>query len=254
MAIRVIDLSIPLENFSSEPYPPQVIYYDHRAGARRLALLAGVEPTDFPETMALASETVTASTHSGTHIDAPWHYGPTCEGKPARTVDTIPLEWCYGPGVILDLRWKEAGSEIMVSDLQKVLQSIDYRLKEGDIPLLQTGADKHWGTSRYLAMQSGLGLKGTEWLLEQGVRCIGIDAWGLDRPVKKMVEQAREEKDNSCLWPSHMYGRKREYLQIEKLANLDRVPRPHGFIVSAFPVKIASASAGWCRAVAIINE
>ncbi len=252
--LQIIDLSLPLENFASEPYPPQIVYYDHKAGARRLANLAGVEPTDFPEAMALASESVTASTHSGTHIDAPWHYGPLCEGKPSLTVDNIPLEWCYGPAVILDMRWKEPGSEITIPDMEEALKKISYTLNESDIPLLQTGADKYWGTSKYLDMQSGLGLEGTEWLLDQGVRCIGIDAWGLDRPVKEMAKQAREGKDNSCLWPSHMYGRKREYLQIEKLANLDLIPMPHGFIICAFPVKITNASAGWCRAVALIQK
>jgi hypothetical protein len=29
---------------------------------------------------------------------------------------------------------------------------------------------------------------------------------------------------------------------------------PHGFTVSCFPVKIRGASAGWTRAVAIIDE
>ena len=40
--------------------------------------------------------------------------------------------------------------------------------------------------------------------------------------------------------------------QIEKLANLDSLPRPHGFYVSCLPVKIHRASAAWCRAVALV--
>ncbi|MGB9879488.1 MAG: cyclase family protein [Anaerolineae bacterium] len=249
--MKIIDLSLPHENFASEPYPPEIVYFDHSAGSRRLAKLAGVEPSDFPDSLGLASERVTASTHSGTHVDAPWHYGPICEGMASRTIDRIPLEWCYGPGVILDMRYKEPGSEITIEDLEKALEKISYTLKPGDIVLLQTGADKYWGTSRYVDMQSGLGVEGTAWLLERGIRCIGIDAWGLDRPVSRMG-QAYKSGDKSALWPSHMYGRKREYLQIEKLANLDLVPHPIGFTVCAFPIKIANGSAGWCRAVAII--
>ncbi|MGB9867659.1 MAG: cyclase family protein [Bacillota bacterium] len=251
--MKIIDLSLPHENFASEPYPPEIVYFDHAAGARRIAKLAKVEPADFPDSLGLASERVTSSTHSGTHVDAPWHYGPMCEGKPSRTIDKIPLEWCYGPGVILDMRHKEPGSEITVQDLRQALEKIGYTLKPGDIVLLQTGADKYWGTSKYVDMQSGLGVEGTAWLLDQGIRCIGIDAWGLDRPVSKMGESYRSG-DKYALWPSHMYGRKREYLQIEKLANLDQVPRPFGFIVSAFPIKIANGSAGWCRAVAIVPD
>ena len=250
---RIIDLSLPHQNFASEPYPPSITHSDHREGARRLAKLAGVAPDDFKDGMALASDQITGSAHSGTHVDAPWHYGPTSEGRPARTIDRVPLEWCYGPGVVLDMRHKEAGAEITVQDVQAALAKIGHTLKPGEIVLIQTGADKHWDTPDYLASQSGLGLPATKWILDRGVRVIGIDAWGLDRPAAKMAEAYRAG-DRDALWPSHFYGREREYLQIEKLANLDKLPRPTGFTVCAFPVMFRGASAGWTRAVAIIED
>ena len=40
---------------------------------------------------------------------------------------------------------------------------------------------------------------------------------------------------------------------MEKLGNLHALP-DHGFTVACFPVKIHRASAGWVRAVAIIEE
>ena len=252
--VKIIDLSLPLENFASEPYPPQISYYDHKSGARRLAKLAGVEPSDFPDGMGLASESVTATTHSGTHVDSPWHYGPMAEGRQSRTIDTIPLEWCYGNGVVLDMRSKAPGSEINVKDIKDALEKIDYILKEGDIVLLQTGADRYWGSNKYLEMYPGLGLEGTAWILEKGVKCIGIDAWGLDIPVKKMAESINKGEDKSMLWAAHFYGRSKEYLQIEKMANLDQIRKPFGFTVCAFPVKITGASGGWCRAVAIVDD
>ncbi|GED29267.1 cyclase family protein [Brevibacillus centrosporus] len=254
MSFEIIDLSLPLENYASEPYPPKIIHFDHAAGARRLSALAKVDPTDFPDSMGLANEIVEATTHSGTHVDAPWHFGPTTEGKPAKTIDQVPLEWCYGPGVVIDVRHKQAGEEITVSDLKTALEKISYTLRKGDIVLLHTGTDKLWGTSRYVDSQPGLGEEGTDWLVQQGIKCIGIDAWGLDRSVKYMTEDIKAGKDKGLLWPAHMYGRKREYIQIEKLANLDQLPRPYGFTVSALPVKIANASGAWCRAVAIVNE
>jgi cyclase len=57
--------------------------------------------------------------------------------------------------------------------------------------------------------------------------------------------------DHAALWPGHFAGRDREYLHIEKLANLDQVPSPHGFTFAAFPLRIPRASASWVRAVAI---
>jgi kynurenine formamidase len=40
---------------------------------------------------------------------------------------------------------------------------------------------------------------------------------------------------------------------MEKLHNLEALP-PHGFTVCCFPVKVRAASAGWTRAVAIVDD
>ncbi|KUO71270.1 MAG: hypothetical protein APF77_19700 [Clostridia bacterium BRH_c25] len=253
---KIIDLSVHHENNATEPFPPTIEQSPHSKGVHRLAKVAGVEYTDFPEPTALATDFVSASSHSGTHVDAPYHYGPLSEGKPSKTIDEVPLEWCVGPGVVLDMRHKQPGDEILVEDLENALDKIQYVLKPGDIVLLQTGCDKYWGTDTktYLAMQSGLGISGLDWLLDRGIRTIGIDAWTLDRPVQAMVDSFKKTGDKNYLWASHYHGRKREYLQIEKLANLDSIPEPYGFFISALPIKIKDGTAGWCRAVAIINE
>ena len=251
--VRIIDLSVAHQNFASEPYPPTLTHTNHREGARRMGLLAGVPADSFKDGMGMASDNISGSAHSGTHVDAPWHYGPTSEGKPSRTIDKVPLEWCYGNGVVLDMRHKEAGAEITVVDVKEALQKINHTLSEGDIVLIHTGTDKYWGTPDYLPKQSGLGLEATKYILDHGVRTIGIDAWGVDRPVKNMVE-ALKGGDPQALWPSHMYGREKEYLQIEKMANLDQLPGPTGFKVAAFPVKFEDASGGWTRAVAILED
>jgi kynurenine formamidase len=252
---KFIDLSVSHYNGATEPLGPTIEHSGHAAGAYRLAKMAGIEPTDFPDTMALATDFISGSSHAGTHIDAPFHYGPTSEGKPSKTVDQVPLEWCYGPGVVLDMRHKKPGDEITIADMQAALAKINYTLKPNDIVLLHTGCDKYWGTDTktYLAMQSGLGISGLDWLLDQGIRCIGIDAWTLDRPVQAMVDAYKQTGDKRELWPSHMHGRNREYLQIEKLANLETLPQPFGFTLSVFPVKFEGCTAGWCRAVAIID-
>jgi kynurenine formamidase len=109
------------------------------------------------------------------------------------------------------------------------------------------------GSKEYFA-QPGLGREGTLWLVERGVKVIGIDAYTLDRPFASMVADYRRIGDGRFIWPAHFAGITREYCQIEKLANLDCIPKPHGFFVSCFPVKIERASAGWCRAVAIVSD
>ncbi len=165
----------------------------------------------------------------------------------------MPLEWCFAPGVVLDVRHKAAGDFITVDDLRAALDRVGYRLRPLDIVLLQTGADKRLGSPAYFE-QPGLGREGVLWLAEQGVKVIGIDAYTLDRPFASMVADYRRTGDGRFIWPAHFAGLTREYCQVEKLANLDLIPRPHGFHVSCLPVKIKGASAGWCRAVALVPE
>jgi kynurenine formamidase len=248
---------VPLEHGSaSEPVPAQIRYARHDGeGLSQMRHALGVRAEDlvYSNGLGWAVEEVQAITHTGTHVDAPYHYGPKSEGKPARTIDQVPLEWCFAPGVVLDVRHKAAGEFITVADLQTALGRIDYRLRPLDIVLLHTGADKRLGSPEYFR-QPGLGREGVFWLVEQGVKVIGIDAYTLDRSFADMIADYRRTGDGRYIWPAHFAGIEREYCQIEKLANLDRLPRPHGFLVSCLPVKIQGTSAGWCRAVALVPE
>jgi kynurenine formamidase len=255
--LRLIDLSVPLEDGSaSEPLPGRIRYVTHEAeGLAQMRQLLGVRPEDLVLSGGLgwAVEEVQAITHTGTHVDAPYHYGPLSEGRPARRIDEVPLEWCFAPGVRLDVRHKAAGEFITVEDLQAALDGVGHRLRPRDIVLLWTGADRRLGRPDYFA-QPGLGREGVLWLVEQGVKVIGIDAYTLDRPFAAMAADYRRTGDGRFIWPAHFAGLEREYCQIEKLANLDQLPRPHGFHVSCLPVKISAASAAWCRAVALVPE
>jgi kynurenine formamidase len=255
--VRLIDLSVPLEHAAaSEPIPANIRYARHDGeGFEQMRQAFGVAPEDLVWSGGLgwAVEEVRAITHTGTHVDAPYHYGPTSGGQPARTIDEVPLEWCFAPGVVLDVRHKAAGEEVTVADLESALGRAGHRLRPLDIVLLQTGADRRLGSPDYFA-QPGLGREGVLRLVQAGVKVIGIDAYTLDRPFAAMAADYRRTGDGRHVWPAHFAGITREYCQIEKLANLDRLPRPHGFYVSCLPVKIRGASAGWCRAVALVPE
>jgi kynurenine formamidase len=97
-----------------------------------------------------------------------------------------------------------------------------------------------------------MGRDGTLWLLERGVKVIGIDTFGFDRPWSTMVKEYVATRDARRLWPAHLVGREKEYCHIEKMANLGRIPRPKGFKVACFPINVEDAGAGWVRAVAIV--
>ena len=261
---KIIDLSAKHYNDSHEPFPPSIVLSEHKEGPERMAKLverlgeqpAGFTKEDFPDQMGTAIDRVTCGTHTGTHVDAPFHFGPVVEGKKAKTIDEVPLEWCFGPGVLLDMRHIPAGEVITPSAMEVQLRKIGYKLKPGDIVILQTGCEKHWDvdTKTFMAMQSGLDSDGVDYLVDQGVRVIGIDAWSVDTAVVKVAQKFKKTGNSKDLWSAHMHGRKREYLHIEKMCNLDALPAPFGFYISAFPIKIKGGTAGWCRAVALIPE
>ncbi|MGQ9859631.1 MAG: cyclase family protein [Thermodesulfobacteriota bacterium] len=255
---RFVDLSIAIEDgLPSDPPDmiPKIHYIDHRAGAEMMrSFFPGIESRDLPNGLGWAAEKVELSTHSGTHLDAPYHYHPTMDGgRRALTIDEIPLGWCYGPGVVLDLRHKGDGERITVQDLEEALGRIGKDLMEGDIVLIMTGADKAWGTPQYLLKGAGMTRESTLWILEHGIRVVGTDAWSWDRPLPFIAREFQQSRDPSIIWEAHFAGIQKGYLHIEKLCNLDKLP-PHGFTFCCFPIKIKGASAGWIRAVAILEE
>lgn len=273
--VRIIDLSLPIDEKAKEPFPVKVRKLDHSRGGDHLgwALAVSREKSffkkckdglgfllgkkrisrkTFPDEEFISEERVTASVHTGTHLDAPYHFGTRCEGKAAKKIDDIPLEWCYGDGVVLDCTHKQAGDSVTREDVRSQLAATGYSLKPFDIVLIYTGADRYWGKKEYFFKFPGVSREATAWLVEQGVKIIGIDALGFDRPFSRMVSDYTATGDAQVLWPSHIYGREREYCHIERLANLGEIPQPYGFKVACFPVKIADVGASWVRAVAFV--
>src|SRR5882762_3948661 len=131
--MRLIDLSVPLQHMAaSEPMPASIHYVTHEhEGLAQMQSAFGVTTEDLVYSGGLgwAVETIEAITHTGTHVDAPYHYGPLSEGKPAKRIDEVPLEWCYAPGVVIDMRAKSPGDLITVEDLRAALTRIDYTLQ-----------------------------------------------------------------------------------------------------------------------------
>ena len=256
---RFVDLSISIESgLPSDPEMmiPKIDYLDHAQGAEQMKdFFPGVKKDQLPGGLGWAVEFLTLTTHSGTHLDAPYHYHPTMDkGKDALTIDEIPLEWCFNDGVVLDFRQKNDGERITIEDLDKELGRIDYEIKPLDIVLIQTGAEDAWGTQEYLVKGAGMDRESTLYLLEKGVKVVGIDAWSWDRPLPFLAKEFQETGDPKVVWEAHFAGIEMGYCHMEKMANLSAIGRPHGFTVSCFPIKIKGASAGWTRPVAIVDE
>lgn len=254
---RLIDISVALENDLPVDRPgngPVITYYNHRETFAALAKpFPGLQPSDLPDGEAWAVERIELSTHNGTHLDAPWHFASTMNrGERAATIDEIPLDWCFRPGVKLDFRHLPDGHVVGVDEIKAELHRIGHSLRPYDIVLINTGAAAHYGRSSYLDAGCGMGREATLYLAGKGVRITGTDAWSWDAPFSATARRYAAHGDPSIIWEGHKAGREIEYCHLEKLHNLELLPS-HGFTVACFPVKIRGASAGWTRAVAILD-
>ncbi|WP_405269558.1 cyclase family protein [Congregibacter sp.] len=222
---------------------------------RALGLPFKLMPKDFA---GWADDTITKmGVHSTTHIDAPWHYGPTSgEGEhttPALTIEHIPLEKCIGPGAVIDVTHKSDGDVITSEDIQKDLAESGAEVTEGTIVLIRTGRDKLQGTRDYWKRGTGMSAEATEWLINQGCVVMGIDQWGWDLPFHHQIDQAKKEGRDNLFWEGHRVGQRKPYWQMEQLVNLSALPK-YGFKVCVFPLKLVGASAAPARVVAIVGD
>jgi kynurenine formamidase len=218
-----------------------------------MRLLFGIGAGYLRTGLGWANEVIKMSTHGTTHVDAPWHYGPESEGRPAKTIDQVPLDQFHGPGVVLDLRGKPSDYAATVVDLQAALDRIDHRLQPGEIVLVQTGNDRLLGAGEYFTLGPGVGAEATRWLLDQGIKLTGIDAWSWEAPLAWQAREAKRTGRRDLFWEAHYVGVDKEHCHIERLANLDQLP-PTGFTICAFPLKVKRGSAGPARVVALIDE
>lgn len=253
--MRLIDLSLPLEDDRSfSPYwaRTKVRYQDHDFGRRAIRWLFGLSAKYLATGQGWANENLSLSTHGTTHVDAPWHYAPQCAGDTARTIDEMPLDWFFGDGVVVDISDLALTAAAEIAHVDAALQQAQHRIQPGDIVLFRTGNDRLWGQRDYYFAGPGVSPAATKWLIERGVRLMGIDAWGFDAPLKHQAELAKQSGSKDIFWGAHFVGTQMEYCHIERLANLDALPVT-GFKVCAFPLKVRRGSAGPARVVAIVE-
>jgi len=104
---KIVDLSKTIRYNSGDPFFMKVkIKHKSHKKAKWLIRYLGLPFKLFPKNFIgwADDEIKKMGVHSTTHLDAPWHYSPTSEGKPAKTIEQVPLDWCYGPGVVIDMK------------------------------------------------------------------------------------------------------------------------------------------------------
>ncbi len=220
-----------------EPEPGAQFFIDQVLPRLLPEAVGQVRRENFPAGAFLRHELVTASTHAGSHVDAPGHYGPGI-AQSAAFINQAPLNIFIAPGLLFDAS-SVAGAEVSLADWQAISQTPGLAEVTGKIVLIRTGGNK------------AISVKIIESLLDSGVQVIGTDGESFDGEFQPMLKTFLATGDSSSLWPCHFLGRQRPYYQLERLGGLDRLP-PTGFLVLALPIRIEGATAAWTRAIALV--
>jgi arylformamidase len=173
-----------------------------------------------------------ATTHVGTHVDAPRHVVP--EGA---TIDDLALDRFVGEGVVLDVP-QATTEELAVADVEVATGTEEVR--PGDIVLFHTGWGGNYLSSEYRPYP-WLSTEVAEWLVAREARLVGVDTPSPDRP-------RAFRPDGWTAYPVHRTLLENGVLIAENLA-LDGVAGER-IELYGFPVKIRNGDGAPARFVA----
>jgi cyclase len=235
-------ISAPLLPGDWEPTPMAIERLGHREGVAHLCAGSDVGPEDWPDGYGISNEFVTLSTHQGTHVDAPRHYGP--DGSDIASAD---INEFIGQAVVFaDL--DDEGHETRF-DFESYCARLDRWSGSAKAVFFITGAWRRYGQESYFTSFKGVPVRYVAAALDRGYRLIGTDAFSLDPPFAVMVGAFERTRDRSVLWPAHVLGRSRPYYQIERLYDLASFEEAELLEFIALPIKLPCGAA-WTRAVA----
>ena len=262
--MKLVDLTRPLDPKDIEKFPenrragvatmvPEIEYQrPAHEGADAVCQNFGCTREDLPDGEGWGAERLHINTHLGTHVDAPLHYGSTCEGKPARTITDIKLEELYVDGLVLDLRGMVKPNEgIEIDALKAAIRNNGAPITPGCALMLRTGQEQYDFGDPEFFQYPGMTREGTLFLASTGAKILCTDALGWDRPFHVIRRTFRETKDRATIWDGHFAGREKEVFIVQQIWNLAGVPK-NGFKVGFFPLPLARCSASPARVVAFV--
>lgn len=193
------------------------------------APLPEIKPVGIVSRDAYNVETISALSHTGTHIDAPYHFD-----EKGETVDKIDLKTLVGEGYCITVKADDK-HEVPLSEVKGKWKS-EY---DGKIILINTGwSKKRAFTKEWLYEFPGLSMETAQFLFDHKVKLVGIDTLGLDPYVHEGFDV-------------HHYLLKKGVVFIEDLCNLDALTEGKKYLISALPLKLYEGSGSMARVVAI---
>lgn len=179
------------------------------------------------------ASTLELYSHSGTHMDAPWHFEVN-----ALTIDEIPLDRLMGRALVLDISHVGEHHLIRPDDFKNQLEDV----KKGDNILLKSGWSQWFGASKY---RDGLPRISKELALWFGEKQINI--LGVEPPSVADVNNLQEVKE------IHQILMENNIIIIEGLVNLNELKKTEVTLM-AFPLKIKDGDGSPARVMAVEDQ
>lgn len=221
--MRLIDLTIPWGP-EVEPVPghPHIYYV----------------PIHHHELHGLSTAYATFSIHTGTHIDAPYHFI-----KDGLTMEQVPLDWLNGPAVLVDLRQVARPGQAFTVEMLRGAAGDPSELRDRRVVLWSGWAQQTWNRPAFYRDNPYLANSAAQWLVAAGVRALAVD-FAVDGGPPKPPGEPK--------YPVHLITLGANVCLIENLINLDRIGRKH-FTLLAMPVPVKGGNGGPARVAAWVE-
>lgn len=179
------------------------------------------------------ASTLELYSHSGTHMDAPWHFEVN-----ALTIDKIPLDRLMGRALVLDISHVGEHYLIRPDDFKNQLGNV----KKGDNILLKSGWSQWFGTSKYRDNLPRISKELALWFGEKQINILGVEP-----PSVADVNNLEEVKE------IHQILMENNIIIIEGLVNLNKLKKTE-ITLMAFPLKIKGGDGSPARVIAIEDQ
>lgn len=202
--------------------------------------------------------------HNSTHADSPAH---VIQG--GAYTHELPLENYYGDAVVVSFP-KKKWELITVEELENAKPEI----RKDDIVIINTGFHKFWGESDHYFMESpGLSIAAAQWLIDKGIKAMGIDCQALDHPcytyminhgsgpfVPRLIDEYIKEKGHPPIedfpeWePVHDMLLRNNIMGFENVGGDIEMVTGKRCKIAAFPLRWYRGDGSIVRMVAFIDE
>ncbi|MDH3617391.1 MAG: cyclase family protein [Nitrosopumilus sp.] len=169
------------------------------------------------------------SSHTGTHLDAPYHFA-----KNGAKIHQIPVTRLVGNALLIKIK-KVKNQAITKKDL------LEFERKNGKIPnfssiIFLTDWQKNLNKNFYFTNNPGLSKSAADYLVLKKINLVGIDSPSIDLGIDKS-------------FTVHKILAKNDVLIVENLSNLEKIPTlEFDFII--LPLKLKDATGSPVRAIA----